>query len=76
MRTIGVILAMLAIVLLAGCGGLSDSMKSALKIQTKYTRQYIKATLPGVEDDEMRGVGERLLVNSDKIDAMIVAEEE
>ena len=64
------------LLVLAGCHGMSAELKGALKIQTKYTRQYIEATMPGVKDEEIRGIGERLLENCDAIDELVRAEEE
>ncbi len=61
---------------MSGCTGIPKKMRSALKIQTKYTRQYVKATLPKVTEEKTRGIGERVLENCDRIDAMIKAEEE
>lgn len=69
MRTL--MMALVALVLLGGCTVIGKDLREALEIQNHYTRQYVEFTLGAVNDEQMRGVGERLVENSKKIDEMI-----
>ena len=55
----------------SGCTVIGGDLRDALMIQTHYTRQYVAATLPAVQNEEIKGVGVRLLANCDAVDKLV-----
>ncbi|MFH0907806.1 MAG: hypothetical protein V1929_03460 [bacterium] len=60
-----------ALSMFSGCTVIGGDLRKALEIQTHYTRQYVAATLPTVQDEQTQGIGKLLVENSNKIDELL-----
>lgn len=65
------LLAAFLILSCSGCTIIGGELKEALRIQNHYTRQYVAATLPNVQNEQIKGIGSLLEENSKKIDKML-----
>jgi len=66
-----ILICLAALALLPSCTVIGGDLRDALKVQTHYTRQYVLACNPNVQDEQIRGIGERLLANCDSIDKLL-----
>ena len=58
-----------ALLALCSCTIIGQDLKDAIQLQTHYTRQYVLACPSS--DEQIKGIGERLIVNCDKLDQMV-----
>ncbi len=65
------LLILAALALLPSCTVIGGDLKDALKIQTHYTRQYVAACSANAQDEQIKGIGDRLLANCDSIDKLL-----
>lgn len=66
-----VLICFAALFLFGGCTVIGGDLKEALKIQTHYTREYVEATRMFTNDEQINGIGDRLLANCDQVDKLL-----